>query len=244
VEDALLRAAGLMVVTPKGEGLFLRYVPEHDHGGEWGFPAGGLEGDEEASDAAIRETREETGWVPNEKVKEIDSSQDEVDFTTFATVTGNQFIPELSDEHDSWCWAPLSNPPDPLHPGVKKTLKSIVDTDEIMDVVGQDRYNASASTKFELANTIKFPPDKSPEASRAISIAYANGGTSGGAVKQSVEANRFINSGGATEKDRERTGRQHASLGSDKTVGTTSGGKHFFDERYATLRQRRRSVGR
>jgi 8-oxo-dGTP pyrophosphatase MutT (NUDIX family) len=420
-DESLLRAAGLMIITPQGEGLFLRYARDHDHGGEWGFPAGGLEGDEEPETAAIRETREETGWIPNETIKEVDSSQDEIDFTTFATVTGNQFIPELSDEHDSWCWAPLSNPPEPLHPGVEKTLGSLLAQDaefkesehpreehgkftsgsggksserkyggwegkekvdwekgtigllnpsdtavnvlkELTDlnlkdyklpngeiakenplprvplskltpaqeerarsgkggiirevdpnllVSGQewikplevakktakspddlppnklptvvpdkhgkyrvvdgnhsgvlavlmghklrvrdlsgdqdgakDAYGANAATKSELENTIKFPPDKPPQASRAINIAYAKGGTTGGAAKQSVQANKFINSGGATEKDRERTGRQHASLGSDKTVGTTSGGKHFFDERYATLRQRRQAIGR
>jgi 8-oxo-dGTP pyrophosphatase MutT (NUDIX family) len=221
--DALLRAAGLMILTPKCEVLFLRYTPDHDHGGEWGLPAGGLEGDEEARDAAIRETREETGWIPNEEIKEIDTAQDEVDFTTFATVTGNQFIPELSDEHDAWCWAPLSNPPEPLHPGVRKTL------DELLKREGaEDRYNASASTKSELENTIKFPPDKAPEATRAINVAYANGGTSGGAAKQSVEANKYINSGGETKKDRARTGRSHAVLGRD---------------RYPTLRQKRKSHG-
>jgi 8-oxo-dGTP pyrophosphatase MutT (NUDIX family) len=363
VEDASVRAAGLMIVTPQGDALFLR-----DHGGEWGFPAGGLEDDETPDVAAIRETREETGWTPQDAVKQIDASDD---FVLYATVSQNQFIPELSDEHDAWCWAPLSNPPTPLLPELEEELNGLlaqdtgedklahqaisaaltaalwhlanvwephldreiehlVDTfqdrfdvsrararellapvvakargmakrgiakdavsgvmfgmhykatddqyqrllaarnagaskNEIRRLInsfagtstkesafspemeqqykeyrrggaagppnnrtlwakefearlrkqlGEDAYGANAATKSELRSVIKFPPDK-PKETRAINEAYARGGTTGGAAKQSVEANKFINSGGATEKDRERIGRQQALLGRD-----------------------------
>ncbi len=270
VADALLRAAGLLIVTPDGDALFLRYTSDHDHGGEWGIPAGGLEGDETPDVAVIRETREETGWIPQGKIKQVDDSEhDGVDFTTYATVSQNQFIPELSDEHDSWCWAPLDDPPEPLHPGLRGTLITLLDRIDAaqdsefkesehprehgkfasseggttqtrkeqqstkkerqlammrarMEKVreqqtrdesfSKDSYNASASTKSELRDTIKFPPDKAPEAARAINVAYTNGGTTGGAAKQSVETNKFINSGGATRRDRMRAKRQQAVL--------------------------------
>jgi 8-oxo-dGTP pyrophosphatase MutT (NUDIX family) len=203
--DALSRAAGLLIITPNGDALFLRYVPER--GGEWGIPAGGVEGDETPDAAAIRETCEETGWTPQDEVKQVDINDS---FTTYATVSQKQFIPELSDEHDSWCWAPLSKPPEPLHPGLSATIESLLDEDSLNEA--QDSYNASASTKSELRDTIKFPPDKAPEVSRAINIAYANGGTTGGAAKQSVETNKYINSGGATRRDRMRAKRQQAVL--------------------------------
>ncbi len=125
-EDALLRAAGLIIVTPQGDALFLRYAPDHDHGGEWGFPAGGIESNEAPDTAAARETEEETGWVTQDKVKQVDENDG---FMTYATVSEDQFIPELSDEHDDWCWASLSNPPKPLHPGVKKTIDGLMAED-------------------------------------------------------------------------------------------------------------------
>jgi 8-oxo-dGTP pyrophosphatase MutT (NUDIX family) len=208
--DALSRAAGLLIMTPNGDALFLRYVPER--GGEWCIPAGGIEVGETPDAAAVRETHEETGWTPQDKVKLIEAWGDDKGggFSTFATISQNQFIPELSDEHDSWCWAPLSNPPEPLHPGLSATIESLLDEDLLDEA--QDSYNASASTKAELRDTIKFPPDKAPEASRAINIAYANGGTTGGAAKQSVETNKYINSGGATRRDRMRAKRQQAVL--------------------------------
>lgn len=139
VEDQLVRAAGLMITTPKGEALFLRYVSGHENEGEWAWPAGEMEDDEEAETAAIRETREETGWIPTGEVVEVASNQDEVDFTTFGTITQNQFIPELSDEHDSWCWAPLDNPPEPLHPGVNQFLLDHISAASPQDLLAQDK---------------------------------------------------------------------------------------------------------
>lgn len=45
-----------------------------------------------------------------------------VDFTTFSQIVSKEFVPQLDDEHDGWCWAPQSAPPEPLHPGCKVAL--------------------------------------------------------------------------------------------------------------------------
>lgn len=42
-----------------------------------------------------------------------------VDFTTFIVRLTEPFTPVLCDEHDGYCWAPLSGAPQPLHPGVQ-----------------------------------------------------------------------------------------------------------------------------
>lgn len=46
----------------------------------------------------------------------------DVDFTTFIQKVTNEFTPELNDEHDGFCWAPVDSPPEPLHPGCRVAL--------------------------------------------------------------------------------------------------------------------------
>jgi 8-oxo-dGTP pyrophosphatase MutT (NUDIX family) len=52
---------------------------------------------------------------------------EQVDFTTFILRVDSQFIPVLgpsgSPEHVGWSWAPITEPPEPLHPGVRIALR-------------------------------------------------------------------------------------------------------------------------
>jgi 8-oxo-dGTP pyrophosphatase MutT (NUDIX family) len=48
-----------------------------------------------------------------------------VDYTTFMQKVGNEFIPELSPEHDGWSWSPVDHPPEPLHPGCRVALERL-----------------------------------------------------------------------------------------------------------------------
>lgn len=143
------RASGILFVSLSKKALFLRRTstaldfPEH-----WCFPAGGQEGDETAQQTAIRETREEIGFLPEGErilltrtasprnrvglgtpvagsfpVPPPDAApMPDVDFSTFLQKVTNEFTPELNDEHDGWCWAPLDSPPGPLHPGCQIAL--------------------------------------------------------------------------------------------------------------------------
>jgi len=47
---------------------------------------------------------------------------DDVDYTTFRAQVEREFLPVLSDEHTAWCWADVSAPPEPLHPGARVAL--------------------------------------------------------------------------------------------------------------------------
>ena len=53
--DEKLSAAGILFLTPDGRGLFVKRAPGSDHAGEYAFPAGRVEQDEEPADAARRE---------------------------------------------------------------------------------------------------------------------------------------------------------------------------------------------
>lgn len=201
--DVVLHAAGLMIVTSDRHALFLKRATDHDHAGEWCWPGGALENGELAETAAIRECREETGYIPDGKLKEVDHSvsPEGVDFTTYSLIVGNPFIAELDDEHVGWAWAPLDDPPQPLHPGCKATLGGIIDTDEVMTSITNDAKPANVATPAELRSVIEFPPPKASNGVREIDQSFERGGA-GKELQQSTKARRFEARGGLSEKDK------------------------------------------
>ena len=50
---------------------------------------------------------------------------EQVDFTTFYYKVKQPFIPELCDESVGFCWAPPTDPPQPLHPGCQVALERL-----------------------------------------------------------------------------------------------------------------------
>lgn len=49
---------------------------------------------------------------------------EDVDFSTYIVRLTNQFTPIVDpDEHDGYAWAPITAPPEPLHPGVRIALE-------------------------------------------------------------------------------------------------------------------------
>lgn len=145
----MIKAAGVLFVTPQQTALFLKRGQGGDCPGQWTIPGGKLEGDESAVEAAIRETLEESG----RKVAEADLVEHsrtvtnaeigageqgaginlpptdsvvvpgvEIDFTTFSCKIDAEFTPTLCDEHTGYAWASVDAPPEPLHPGCRVAL--------------------------------------------------------------------------------------------------------------------------
>ena len=124
------RAAGVLMTTPQGHGLFLRRAAGGDHAGEWCLPGGTAEGDETPEATAQREKTEETGLSAGEITPLHHAVSDEgVDFVTHHQTVDCPFVPTINDEHDGWAWAPITAPPQPLHPGVAGMLKQGVGED-------------------------------------------------------------------------------------------------------------------
>lgn len=131
-DNAPTRAAGVMF-RHGDKALFLRRAGA-DQAGTWAFPAGGAEDGETPRACALREAREEVGdcGIPMDGARVFDQRKvGDVDFVTFAHDVPQPFVPQLNDEHDTWAWAPLSNPPQPLHPGVKATLDAALAMDPL-----------------------------------------------------------------------------------------------------------------
>ena len=145
-----MKAAGILFLTPKRRALFLRRSDQGDCAGSWAWPGGKTEEGETAEQCAVRECTEEIGLLPKgprayhtRSVQDIAvvpapameapvagvaalpapaAGVDPVDFTTFLQLVPEEFIPELNDEHDGWCWADVASPPQPLHPGAAVAL--------------------------------------------------------------------------------------------------------------------------
>lgn len=150
----ITRAAGILYRTPDRRALFLKRGPAGDYPGFWCFPGGKIEGDETAEQAAKREFVEEAGSLPKGKIELLSRSitpigprgptadgaangvlalppgaapeaNDElVDFSTFS-VEGEPFEVEKDLEHVGYAWAPMSDPPQPLHPGCAVAIERL-----------------------------------------------------------------------------------------------------------------------
>lgn len=119
--------AGIMMVEPAGRALFLRRANGSDHSGHWDFPGGGCDGEELPEHTATRETMEEIGALPygERRVAATHERDDGFKYHTFHQPIIRSFTPRLSDEHDAYAWAPLSDPPKPLHPGIEHVMPKL-----------------------------------------------------------------------------------------------------------------------
>ena len=129
--DEKIKGAGIMLVTPQGEALFLLRSPSSNHPNEWDFPGGKADEDETPEETAKRETREEIGALPYGELKPLsdtsskDDSGKDVDFITYRMDVMHKFTPKIDvEEHTAWKWAKLDNPPEPLHPGVREVVNA------------------------------------------------------------------------------------------------------------------------
>lgn len=154
----IIKAAGILFLTPERKALFLKRGPGGDHPGEWCFPGGTAEDGETAEQTAIREAIEECGKIPDGKRSlltramtdlimastqmpagvapeaPVGEVQNQVDFSTFLQRVDKEFSPTVNGEHTGYAWAQIDLPPEPLHPGCRIALDRLT-----MDELGVAR---------------------------------------------------------------------------------------------------------
>lgn len=123
------RAASVAFTTSDGRVLLLRRSASDDHRpGQWGFPGGKSEDDEDFEATARREAEEEVGDCTFDGISELDRCRTPNDFEhrTFVVPVKDTFDPRLSDEHDDFRWVPVTDLPEATHPGVRWTIDGVI----------------------------------------------------------------------------------------------------------------------
>lgn len=122
--------AGVFIVNIPNKTILLgrRAAPDY-HAGHWCSFGGTREDGESPLSTAMREISEEAGishdmitTQPRQLYIDCDPQRNNFKFMTYLATTDDQFDVVLNDEHDEYGWFPLTELPQPLHPGVNRML--------------------------------------------------------------------------------------------------------------------------
>lgn len=151
--------AGILFVTKDGKALFLKRSADSKRSPSiYGLPGGHFKKGETAQQCAIRECIEEIGNRPEGELVEINrqviaeegnehTTSREIDYTTFIQLVDKDFFCLLNDEHESYVWVPLDQPPEPLHPNLRQTLEKM-NADELGIAEMMSRGETTSPQKY------------------------------------------------------------------------------------------------
>ena len=153
--DSRIRGVGICLVTPQGEALFIKRSPDANHPETYDFPGGKADDNETPEQTARRETLEEIGAAPygDLALMSHEADSDGVEFITYRLQVMRKFTPKLDlSEHTEFVWAPLTNPPQPLHPGVAKTINDTLAQDYVIFGEGAAKEYAGHVANSKVTN--------------------------------------------------------------------------------------------
>jgi len=91
----------------------------------WGGFGGKLDGDETPIEGLERELSEEVGYTGMDQYIGVSVFQDpdhDFEYYNYLVVCEDEFEPNLNAETDDYIWTPITNPPEPLHPGLEEAM--------------------------------------------------------------------------------------------------------------------------
>jgi len=116
--------AGCLVLAKRtGRFLFCLRSQSVSSGGTWSLWGGKAEPGETPVQTALREVREETGFVATERPFHIHRLEERrFTYDTFLLPVEDEFCPIRSRESDGHAWLPIENIPCPMHWGLEQLL--------------------------------------------------------------------------------------------------------------------------
>lgn len=120
--------SGALLYAKNTKRFLLLQKAKGKHAGTWGLVGGTNNDDETAWQGLQREIVEEIGSIPN-IIKTIPletfvSNDTVFNFHTYLCIIENEFMPELSDEHQGWAWCTVDGAPKPLHQGLRSSFSN------------------------------------------------------------------------------------------------------------------------
>lgn len=157
-KDQKIKGAGIMLITPQDEVLFLLRAPDANHPNTWDLPGGRADDNETPEETAKRECAEEIGAYPYGELSKIadtsskDDSGSEVDFITYRQFIRHKFTPKIDkSEHTQYKWASLDDPPEPLHPGVRDVVNMALGKKPAQDMAMDKAMESALVSRNRLA---------------------------------------------------------------------------------------------
>jgi len=147
--DPNKRAASVAFVTNDGCILFVRRSQDQERfPGYWALPGGMVEEGEDYLDAAKRECLEEIGDCTFDGIKPLSKKINKGwSHVTFVVPAKDKFQPKLNSEHDGYVWAPVTDAPKPLHPGLRATIAEVLEKNQ-SEAAGWEGYDANTKREY------------------------------------------------------------------------------------------------
>jgi 8-oxo-dGTP pyrophosphatase MutT (NUDIX family) len=127
METSALESCGALIYAKNTHRYLFLLRTSSKYRNSWGIVGGKVEAGETVVQGLHREILEELGGkIIDAKIRPIEkftSDNNQFCYHTFLIVVDDEFIPELNNEHNGYCWVPLEKYPKPLHPGVWRTFK-------------------------------------------------------------------------------------------------------------------------
>lgn len=122
-----MNASGCLILAmDTGRIMLQQRSGDTSHPRTWGFFGGKAEKDERPLQTLLRELEEEIGLLPDiQKVYPLNkftSPDKNFVYNTFVVTVYDEFVPQLNDESNGFCWVKMGNWPRPLHNGAKAQL--------------------------------------------------------------------------------------------------------------------------
>lgn len=123
----MISASGCIILAlDTGRILLQQRGSKSSHPRTWGFFGGKSEANERPIETLTRELEEEIGLLPDVQkiypLNKFTSPDHNFEYHSFCVTVYEEFIPQLNNESEGYCWVSIGNWPRPLHNGVKAQL--------------------------------------------------------------------------------------------------------------------------